>query len=292
MLWQDLREEQFEEAIKRSKGLCVIPLGCLEKHGQHEPVGTDYYRAFLFAKEAAEIEDAVVFPMGPWLGDVAGSHSNTNPGFGRKRGFIGINIKTQLRIFEELCDEIARNGFNKIILFHSHGGNISILDTFLKNQAKKNKPYATFQAWANNNAANQPTPFLETVLSRRDEFSFVTDEDIEVMRQWEKTGYQGGHGNFIETAEILGHRPDLIEPARYDQENGLNNHRSDYLTDLGINVKGGWSARYPNSYSGAAPFGCSETIGKAMIKISIERAVRVYKTIKNDDLSLEAAKLY
>lgn len=43
MLWQNLREEEFEGAIERSGGLCVLPIGCLEKHGQHLPVGTDSY---------------------------------------------------------------------------------------------------------------------------------------------------------------------------------------------------------------------------------------------------------
>ena len=28
MRWEELREEQFEEAIERSKGVCVIPIGC------------------------------------------------------------------------------------------------------------------------------------------------------------------------------------------------------------------------------------------------------------------------
>lgn len=34
MFWQDLREEEFEEAIRRSKGVCILPVGCLETHGQ------------------------------------------------------------------------------------------------------------------------------------------------------------------------------------------------------------------------------------------------------------------
>ena len=41
MLWEDLRCEQFEEAVRISKGVCVVPIGCLEKHGQHLPSGTD-----------------------------------------------------------------------------------------------------------------------------------------------------------------------------------------------------------------------------------------------------------
>jgi len=281
MRWEDLREEEFEGAIEKSKGLCVIPLGCLEKHGQHMPVGTDYYRAYRFAVEAAEIEPAVVFPTGPWLGDVTGAHSNLHPENGRKRGFIGINTKTMLRLFEELCDEIARNGFDKILLFHSHGGNTPILQRFIREQTRKGKPYTTLQGWANNNAMNQPEPFLKAVTERREEFPMITDTDIAVMQSWLPVGYQGGHANFIETAEVMGHNPALIAKDRYYAEDGINNHRTDYMTQLGISIKGDWGSRYPNSYSGAAPHGCSESIGQAMIKISVERAVRVYQTVKN-----------
>ena len=45
MLWENLREEEFDDAIERSGGLCVVPIGCLEKHGEHLPVGSDYYIA-------------------------------------------------------------------------------------------------------------------------------------------------------------------------------------------------------------------------------------------------------
>ena len=41
MLWENLREEEFENAIEKAKGVCIVPVGCLEKHGQHLPVGTD-----------------------------------------------------------------------------------------------------------------------------------------------------------------------------------------------------------------------------------------------------------
>ena len=71
MLWENLREEEFEAAIERSNKLCVVPIGCLEKHGQHLPVGTDTQTAYYIAKEAAKIEDVVVFPP-LYFGDVLG----------------------------------------------------------------------------------------------------------------------------------------------------------------------------------------------------------------------------
>ena len=41
MLWQNLREEEFYDAIEECGKVCVIPVGCIEMHGQHLPVGTD-----------------------------------------------------------------------------------------------------------------------------------------------------------------------------------------------------------------------------------------------------------
>ena len=50
MLWENLREEEFEGAIEKSNGVCIVPVGCLEKHGQHLPVGTDVIHVTEIAK--------------------------------------------------------------------------------------------------------------------------------------------------------------------------------------------------------------------------------------------------
>ena len=39
--WAYTTSENFASLIEESKGVCVIPMGCLEKHGLHLPVGTD-----------------------------------------------------------------------------------------------------------------------------------------------------------------------------------------------------------------------------------------------------------
>ena len=59
MLWENLREEEFKEAIEKSKGVCIIPIGSLEKHGQHLPVGMDSIAAAKWCELAAEKEYAV-----------------------------------------------------------------------------------------------------------------------------------------------------------------------------------------------------------------------------------------
>ncbi len=280
MRWEELREEEFEDAIKKSKGLCIVPMGCLEKHGQHLPVGTDYYIAEHMAYEIAKVEDVVVFPTGFWLGNVMSIHSGK---YSKVKGGFALSPITFQRILEELCDEIARNGFDKILLFNIHGGSLFDISEFIRNQERKEKPYTTLTSPAILGPTVQPTPFLETVLSRRDEFPMMTDEDIEVMRKWEICGYQGGHANLLETVLLMAAQPGLTDPDKYDAECGINNHRTDYMLNLGVVISNDWCARYPNMYSGAAPHGASENIGNAMVKIHVETFVKGIRLIKNTE---------
>ena len=111
MLWEDLREEEFEGAIEKSGGVCVRPIGCLEMHGQHLPVGTDGLKGQALAEMAAEKTGAVVFPSGLWLGDVMGAHKLQDPASRQRSGYISLSPELLLNILTELCDEIARNGF-------------------------------------------------------------------------------------------------------------------------------------------------------------------------------------
>ncbi len=283
MIWDNLREEEFDSAIERSGGLCVIPLGCLEKHGQHLPVGTDYIEAMDAALEAAKLEDAVIFPVGAWLGEVSCFHSFADPRSARLRGCIGIKQETILNVLEELCDEIARNGFRKILILNCHGGNTAMINHFIRCQTYVNKPYATMSAFALNYAEFAPMRLIETVTVRKEEFPYITSKDIGVLKEFAKTGYGGGHADFRETALVMAHDIALVAEDRYDAEDGMSNHRTDYLSELGVNSANQWLANYPNSYNGLPPFGCSETIGRAMLKLSAERLAKIFKILKNDE---------
>ena len=283
MKWENLREEEFEGAIERSGGLCVIPIGCLEKHGQHLPVGADTMQARMLAEAAAEVEEVTIFPAAMWLGDVMGFHADLEPGKVGKRGGIGINPHTLLTVMEELCDEIARNGYRKILFLNFHGGNVALLDFFVRAQYYKPRTYATMWAWAATDKQIDPRDVYPTVLERREEFSYLTDADMEALEKFARTGPGGGHGDWKETGLMLGYDASLVAQDRYDAESGMSTHRADHLSRLGISCGRFWPSNFPNSYSGYPPFGCSENIGKVMIKLSVERLAAMFKAIKEDE---------
>ena len=100
MLWENLREEEFAGAVRESKGLCILPVGCVEKHGQHMPLGTDVHHAAAVAKLAAEKEPCVVFPA-MYFGEKTGA--------GEFDGTIIFSAELRLRILTESCREIAQS---------------------------------------------------------------------------------------------------------------------------------------------------------------------------------------
>jgi creatinine amidohydrolase/Fe(II)-dependent formamide hydrolase-like protein len=53
---EDLSSPRFAKAVDLAGGVCVIPIGIIEKHGPHLPLGTDLYEAREIAFYAAEIK--------------------------------------------------------------------------------------------------------------------------------------------------------------------------------------------------------------------------------------------
>ena len=86
-------------------GVCILPFGVLEKHGDHLPLGTDALTAHAIAVRAAEQEPALVFPLF-YFG--MNTHAKCEP------GAIAIRFDLLLQLLESVCDEISRNGFDKI----------------------------------------------------------------------------------------------------------------------------------------------------------------------------------
>ncbi len=52
----------FVEAVDAAQGVCIIPIGVMEYHGPHLPLGTDMLHSHAVACAAAEQEPAVVYP--------------------------------------------------------------------------------------------------------------------------------------------------------------------------------------------------------------------------------------
>ena len=293
MRWENLREEEFDDAIARSGGLCVLPIGCLEKHGQHLPVGTDWFIADGVCQAAAQLEDVVLFPTGAWLGDVCSSHAQKDPKATRKRGYIGLRPDSLLDILQQLCDEIARNGFRKILIVNSHGGNRAMLSFLQRSINYERRDYALLSTTVSNPKEVFADAVLEAVTAHPEQFPYITPEDIAILEGFANTfrdGFEDGHASFRETALVMGLAPEWVRTDRASAEPGLSTGRADYLSRADLSFAPGWSANYPNAFQGYDPVGCTENIGKALVQICAKRMSGLYRLLKEDEDCVRMAR--
>ena len=100
--WEELTSADFVKATHLSQGLCILPMGVVEKHGQHLPLGTDVFIARELSLLAARTEYAVVSPFGTPARSLRRATSRDH--------FLQSSC---FSLLDETCREISRNGFKK-----------------------------------------------------------------------------------------------------------------------------------------------------------------------------------
>lgn len=105
--------KELEEKINK-KTVAVIPIGSIEQHGLHAPLGTDYFIADGFAKTLKDNEHTLVIPTIP-VG-VAEYHRHFS-------GSLWVKPETLKRYIGEIIKSIAFHGIKKVIVINGHGGN-------------------------------------------------------------------------------------------------------------------------------------------------------------------------
>ena len=275
--WEDLREEEFEEAIAQAGGVCVLPIGCLEMHGQHLSVGTDVKTVRYIAEQAAAKEYVCVFPSFPF-GDINGLHM--------WRGGIVLSVELLQKLLTELCDEIARNGFRKILILNGHGGNVALLQNFLRSTDHDKKDYTVMFR----NEYQYGFSHLARELKGGQHIEGLSDEDVAYLLDFAEQKKTGGHADLNETSIMLAIDPEHVRMDRMHIVDGVSRHKTDYLRQKGIGIQGPcsfWLADHPDSYEGDHPDGASERIGRAILRRRISLQAEACRLLKADNRVLE-----
>ena len=112
--------------------LLVWPLGAIEQHGPHLPVGTDTFTiehiARQSAAQAATSIPVVVAPTMPF-----GSSHHHLP-FG---GTMSLGSESYYRLTYELAESLIVSGFKNLFLLNGHGGNHELLQLVARDLALK-----------------------------------------------------------------------------------------------------------------------------------------------------------
>lgn len=105
----------------------VFPVGAVEQHGPHLPVGTD--TLILDAIRLSVQQRRRTNATWMWLPTLAYGVSVEHLGYG---GTLALTPRTMMNIIDDVAASIAQSGGNTLVFVNGHGGNISILQVMLR----------------------------------------------------------------------------------------------------------------------------------------------------------------
>jgi creatinine amidohydrolase len=253
--WDELVASDWNRALKLSDSTCILPIGILEKHGPHVPIGSDLIQVREWAARATKKEYAVVFPD-YFYGQI--NEARHQP------GVFALPERIVWDLLEATCDEIARNGFKKILIINGHGGNPELIKYFIQTRLEKRRNYAVYFF----------QPSSDSVYAKQ-------------MKALHKSDPEGDqHAGERETSALLYLRPDLVKMDSATNESGANQHRLDIPN---VYTAIWWYADFPNHYAGEGAKATSE-LGRLVSEHVISQLAAALKAVKADTKTLALQK--
>jgi creatinine amidohydrolase len=246
--WEELAAADFARAIQQSQGTCILPIGILEKHGPHLPLGTDLLNIRYVSVAAAQQEFAVVFPE-YYFGQIFEAR--------HEPGTVAYSAKIQLELLQETADEMARNGCKKIVIANGHGGNEDLLPYFAQTQLATPRDYVVYV--------------------------FPLPEHLDQPGRPSVKNPADMHAGETETSHVMVSRPDLVHMDRAKQESGADQKRLNLPDTLYTGIW--WYARFPNHYAGEGAAATKE-LGEFDMKEWTSELVTALRAVKADSESL------
>ena len=250
--WDEITASEWTKALEMSDQTCILPIGILEKHGPHVPIGSDLIQVREWAARATKKEYAVVFPD-YFYGQINEAR--------HQYGSFALPERVVWDLLEATCDEIGRNGFKKIVIINGHGGNPELIRYFIQTRLEKQRNYAVY--------------FFEPPADS------AYRKQMAALHKSDPAGDQ--HAGERETSSLLYLRPDLVKMDSARSESGANQNR---LNIPNVYTAIWWYADYPNHYAGEGAKATAE-LGRLVNEHYIESLVQALKAIKADKKTLE-----
>ena len=120
--WADLTTRDFAQ-LDLTRTIAVLPVAAIEQHGPHLPVSVD-----------TVLVDGVVDACLPHLAhDLSVLFLPTqavgfSPEHDRFPGTLTLKSSTLIPLWTDIGESVAAAGIKKLVLFNSHGGQVSVMD--------------------------------------------------------------------------------------------------------------------------------------------------------------------
>jgi creatinine amidohydrolase len=199
--WADLSTRDFSE-LDTARTIAVLPVAATEQHGPHLPLNVDTVIVDSIIRRAMPLVaprlSVLILPT-----QVIGK-SNEHSAF---PGTLSFTSETILRIWTEIGDAVAAAGIRKLVLFNSHGGQVSVMDLVARDLREKHGMIVVSSNWY-----NLPID--------------MSDFSAHEMRF-------GIHAGEVETSMLLAASPHLVNMRRAENFKSTSERRSKKFEILG-----------------------------------------------------------
>ena len=175
----ELDSRSFERRLA-SNPLVIVPVGALEAHGPHLPLGADQVQAEGTALALADRVDALVAPTIPY---------GSAPGARRFPGTVSLSIAQLETHVAGVLGELARSGVRRMLVLSGH--------------AERGHMAALREA-ADSTVRDHPGVRI-VVLS---------DYDFVYELRGQESPANDGHAGLLETSRVIALAPHLVGPER------------------------------------------------------------------------------
>jgi creatinine amidohydrolase len=220
--------------------LAILPLGSLEFHGPHNPLGADSLIISGIAESVAVRTKGLLFPTIQFTQCPAHTANFA--------GTISIRPEVMTMYYADLLRNILQLGFRKVFILNGHDGNIGPGRGAMAQVANEVKDAALlFASW----------------------WEFVPSTKVKELGLFKQANGGHGHGGPLETSAVAAFRPELVhlEKARDLPEPPELSDGAPYF--LQKSVASGWPG-----YSGNVSEASAEK-GRTLVKMSEDGIVKL-----------------
>lgn len=178
MRWEELSSPEVA-ALDRDGTVLILPLGSVEQHGHHMPLGTDTLLAQAVSLAAAEKAGNVAVLPPPWYG-FAAHHMHF-------AGSVTLRPETLIAVAEDVVGSVVKHEFRRILIVNGHGGNGGVIDVLASTLGREHYGAARIAALS---------------------YFQLAGKAIAELRRSEAGGM--GHAGEFEAAMMLHVRPELV----------------------------------------------------------------------------------
>ncbi|NUO73606.1 MAG: creatininase family protein [Frateuria sp.] len=226
--WADLTTRDFAQL--RTGGaieevVAVLPVAAIEQHGPHLPlsVDTDLVEGIVAAALPQLPEDLPVLFLPTQQVGRSIEHI-------RFPGTLTLSAETIIRLWTEIGESVARAGVRKLVLFNSHGGQVSVMDIVARDLRSRSELMVFSVNW----------------------FNLPLGEEVDGLFTQEENRF-GIHAGDVETSMMLALRPESVDMEQAREFRSSSQDRAEQFEILGNgrSAKLGWQMQDYNPMGAA-----------------------------------------